>query len=479
VRLTLLLILGFLAIAGGGFYFLLREIHDDVERQYAQAAEEPMVDMAHLFASMLEVDLKEGRIDPSHLAQSFDRAYQRRFRARIYHLEKSRLFTHIYVTGPDGVVMFDSDEGRREGEDFSGWRDVQRTLEGHYGARSTRIDPDDSLSSVFHVAAPIHWRDEIVGVVSVSRPESAMAMFVTETRRIILTSGVITGLVVIGLGSIYAYWLLRPISHLTRYAQAVEHGERAARPRRLGRGELRRLGKALQRMREALEGRRYVQNYVQTLTHELKSPLAAIRGAAELLDEDMPREKRSRFLANIRSETTRSEDLVRRLLQLAAVESRRSLEAPEEIDLVDLIRGEIERIQLLLEPKSLRIAFDPAETAGRMVQGDRFLLRTALHNLLTNAADFSPEHGVIEVACPVRDGNVEIRVTDHGPGIPAYAKPKVFDRFFSLKHTVSGRKGSGLGLCFVKEAVELHGGSVELLDREPSGTIVRIILPAG
>jgi len=474
VRLTILVILGSLLIAIGGFVYIVRAVYQDVERQYAQAAEEPMVDMAHLFAAFLETDLAEGRLDPTRFRHAFQAAYRREFDARIYQLHKTELFTHVYVADATGLVLFDSQDGAREGQDYSRQREFYLTRRGHYGARSARLDPDNSLTSVFYIAAPIRWQNQIVGVVSVSRPESTMGSFVDETRATILRAGILAAAVVAILGALWTYALLRPISHLTRYARAIERGERVKSPPH-GRAELRTLGQALEAMRDALEGRQYVENYIQTLTHELKSPLAAIRGAAELLDEEMPREKRARFLANIRNETARSEDLVRRLLQLAALESRKAVEEPEALDLADVIEEEIGHLQPLLEARELRLEWSARPVA---FSGDRFALQTAVHNLLTNAMDFSPNGETIAVECRRVEGFVEVEVRDRGPGIPEYAREKVFDRFYSLKHTVSGRKSSGLGLSFVKEAAELHGGTIELLANEPTGVRAVLRLPA-
>tara|TARA_R110002096_G_scaffold4501_17_gene21159 strand:- start:7687 stop:9126 length:1440 start_codon:yes stop_codon:yes gene_type:complete len=477
MRLTLFVIAGFLAIALTGFYFLLRSVYDDVERQYAQAAEEPMVDMAHLFAALIETEINEGVIDPARFRDAFDRAYSRELRAKIYNLVKTKLFTHVYITDANGIVLFDSERPDNVGEDFTEWRDVSLTLKGRYGARSSRTVSDNSLTSVLFVAAPIYAKGDIIGVVSVSRPEEyTMGMFVRETRDTILKSGIWAAIVVVVLGAAWTYWLLRPISQLTDYAKAVRFGERVELPK-LGNAELRGLGQALEEMRDALEGKQYVETYVQTLTHELKSPLAAIRGAAELLDEEMPREKRSRFLENIRDETKRSEDLVRRLLQLAALESRKSLNKSESIDMVELIQSEIERVQPLLAARSLHISLDAGQAPKATVHGDRFTLQTALHNLLANAIDFSPEDGEVVIQYRVTEDEVTIRICDSGPGIPDYAETKVFDRFYSLKHTISGKKSSGLGLCFVKEAADLHNGSIRLEPNDPTGVCAILSLP--
>ena len=94
------------------------------------------------------------------------------------------------------------------------------------------------------------------------------------------------------------------------------------------------------------------------------------------------------------------------------------------------------------------------------------MLRIAVRNLLNNAIDFSPSGGVISINCGAQDnGRPVVSITDEGPGIPDYALDKIFDRFYSLKNQETSRKGSGIGLCFVKEAMELHGGTATLQNR--------------
>jgi two-component system sensor histidine kinase CreC len=101
------------------------------------------------------------------------------------------------------------------------------------------------------------------------------------------------------------------------------------------------------------------------------------------------------------------------------------------------------------------------------VIGEPFLLEIAFTNLLQNALDFTaPGDRIhIHIRCPDQAPWAEIEIQDEGPGIPAYALPRLFDRFYSLKRPETGRKSSGLGLCFVREAVELHGGTVTIANR--------------
>jgi two-component system sensor histidine kinase CreC len=112
------------------------------------------------------------------------------------------------------------------------------------------------------------------------------------------------------------------------------------------------------------------------------------------------------------------------------------------------------------------------------VLGEQALLHRALLNLLENAVDFSPPGSSVEVTLETNPKDqAVISIRDRGPGLPDYAQPRLFERFYSLKHQLTGRKGTGLGLCFVKEATELHHGRVTLSNHPNGGAIAVLILP--
>ncbi|MEM7602508.1 MAG: ATP-binding protein, partial [Verrucomicrobiota bacterium] len=266
--------------------------------------------------------------------------------------------------------------------------------------------------------------------------------------------------------------VLYPIRKITRQALRIAGGEQKRLPA-TGVGELRTLSVALEEMRSELEGKHYVEHYVQALTHELKSPLAAIRGAAELIDESMPEEKRMRFLDNILSETTKSEDMVRRLVQLASVESQSVLSKEEEISIGALVSEELAGLSAIIETRELDVWSIGLDQDHRIL-GDPLMLRIAVRNGLNNAFDFSPSSGKVEVEI-VREGEVIcLSVRDQGPGLPDFAKGRAFERFYSLKNEATGRKGSGIGLTFVRATMELHGGSAILTNRNGGGAVLEL-----
>ncbi len=467
------ILIGFLVLLAMGLFAFDDSLSRRVERQYLEAAEESMVDVAQLYAARIE----SSGFDIAVLRREWDAARKREFSAKIYGFTKTTMDMNAYVTDARGVVVFDSDGGRAEGQDFRGKRDVAITLAGGYGARSTHIDPEDEDSSVMFIGAPIRRDGQIVGAVSVSKPQRSLFNFRDSTRIWIRSVGLVYFAAVAAGAYLVITLFSRPIRRLTEYAHAVARGERAVLPQG-GSPEAATLARAFEGMRDALENRSYVENYVQTLTHEMKSPVAAIRGAAELLHEELPAERRGKFVENIQAEARRLQNIIDRLLALASLESRKKLEHAAPIPLAELARSVCAELQPSAEARGLRVEIECE--ARPEVLGEAFLLESALNNLLQNAVDFSPEGGKIRVrvGCDASGLGATVTVEDEGTGIPDYALPRLFERFYSLQRPGTGRKSSGLGLCFVREAVALHGGTVQVENRvDGRGAIAKLQIP--
>jgi two-component system sensor histidine kinase CreC len=236
------------------------------------------------------------------------------------------------------------------------------------------------------------------------------------------------------------------------------------------------LGAAFDEMRDALDGRKYIENYVQTLTHEVKSPIAAIRGAAQLMREEMPAEQRDKFLRNIEAETVRAQEIVDRLLLLSAVEAKRALDERKPTELRQVIEKAVASIADQAAAKKIVLTTEIAPDSC-VLPADEFLLEKAILNLLQNAVAFAPIGGRVVVTLNQNDSHSVLRVEDNGPGIPGYAESKVFERFFSLPRPDTGKKSSGLGLAFVREVVWLHEGSIDLRNGDAGGVVAQITLP--
>jgi two-component system, OmpR family, sensor histidine kinase CreC len=464
-----------------GVGWLMWRLLADIDPRYRESAEESLVEVAHLMASQIErrwderaVTPAEPAIDVAVLEPLFRDLYARQLDAEIFGFRKTRIELRMTVVDAEGRVVFDS-LGRSVGDDHSRWRDVRLALDGKYGARTTPDLVNDATTAVMYVAAPLKRDGAIVGAVSVGKPAQSFGQYVEAARRKTIVIGITSVLAVALLVVILSLWLVRPfglIADYVRYARA----QRTLSLPRLTRRAVHTLGAAYHEMRDALVGRNYVADYVQTLTHELKSPLSAIRGAAELLHErEMPAQDRARFVANIERETARIQELVDRMMELAALESRRTLERSEPVALRALLEERVASANAAGAPRAMTVTLDAP--ADAVVEGDALLLQRAVGNLLDNALDFSPDGGRIEVALVAGTKQAEVRVRDHGPGIPDYADERVFEKFYSLARPGTQRRSTGLGLPFVREVASLHGGRIALRNADGGGAMATLTLP--
>lgn len=465
---------GFFLLLAIVAYALLNAVFDELMPAFSRATEETLVDTANVLAEVIVDDMRQAGTPMSGFSSAMNRYLGRRLDAQIYESRKTDPELRVYVTDTSGTVVFDS-TGRDLGANYSHWNDVYLTLRGEYGARSTRDDEQDEFSSVYFVAAPIRDGDELIGVVSVGKPARALLPYLQESERRIRLAviALVAGGVV--LSALLAYWMSRSVRKLTSYAQAVSRGD-PARPPDLREPELAELSAAMAKMREELEGREYVENTINALTHELKSPLAAIRAAVELLRENPEGSVRNNFLDNVDSESRRLQAIAERLLQLASIEKR---DAPAEIrsfDLVSVVKRALAARRLRAGESNL--TFETELPDSLMVDGDEFLLEQAVANLLDNAIDFAAGGKLIRTTLAKEGGKAVLRVRDFGAGIPGFALGKIYERFYSLPRPGSGKKSTGLGLSFVREIMRLHGGEAKVVNAESGGVMASMVLPA-
>ncbi|BDU78389.1 two-component system sensor histidine kinase CreC [Mesoterricola sediminis] len=474
MRLGIRLLLGVFLIAGLSAWFVLSIFSKEVKPGVRQGMEVALVDTANLLAEFAAEDLAAGRIERGRLAEAVARYRTRQVRASIWGLTKARMDFQVYVTDGAGIVRYDS-EGAAVGRDYSRWTDVGRTLQGAYGARATRMDPADPRTSAMYVGAPVLRDGRVLGVLTVISPTASVQPYARRSEHRIRSAGLVLLGASLFIGAVLTWWLTRDVARLRSYARTAGSGGRTPLPA-LGSPELRELGEALESMRTRLDGRAYVERYVHTLTHEMKSPLSAIRGAAELLREPLPEADRARFADNVLEQARRMRALVDRMLALAELQHRQGLHNPAQVDLRDLAEraAAARRPQAEARGLGLRVVGEGAAP----VRGEAFLLEQAVGNLVDNALSFAPAGSQVVLAVERRPGSVRITVRDAGPGLPDFALDKVFTPFFSLARPDGATRGTGLGLCFVREIAELHGGSAALVNAPGGGALATLALPA-
>ncbi|ABB11027.1 two-component system sensor histidine kinase CreC [Burkholderia lata] len=481
MHIGLRIFFGFFLIVGLAALITLRVFVQEVKPGVREAMEDTLVDTAQVLATLAAADMANGHIADGVFARQLSNLHERPISANVWGVQKNTIGYRLYITDAHGIVRYDS-SGKAVGQDYSRWNDVYRTLRGEYGARSTRSDPNDDSSTVMHVAAPIRRGNEIIGVLTIAKPNQTVAPFIARSQRKIMLYGALLmgGAILIGVAC--TWWLVVGLRRLQRYARAIAAGERADMPLQ-GASELAELGRAVESMHQRLEDRQYVETYIHTLTHEMKSPLAAISGAAELLQEEMPVANRRRFTENIRRQAGRLEQMIRKLLALAEVEQKQRLSVREPVALRPVLEQLVDDIEPRARQRGVNLAIDAHDAADpAVVEGDPFLLRQALGNLLDNALDFAPRGSTIRIALerqPAGKAHVAVvRVADDGPGVPDYALARVFERFYSLPRPDGQDRSTGLGLCFVREVAMLHRGQVALANRDDGGACATLTLPS-
>jgi two-component system sensor histidine kinase GlrK len=245
-----------------------------------------------------------------------------------------------------------------------------------------------------------------------------------------------------------------------------------------GPGDLRTLGERLDWLRAQLfELDVEKQRFLRHVSHELKTPLTAIREGSELLSDEIggPLTAQQREIAGIlRENSLRLQKMIENLLHYTAVQYKKPQLKIEKVELGALMDEVLENYALTLKSKQIQILreFQPAH-----MRGDQEKLRTVMDNLISNAVKYTPLNGSIRISIQQEEQSGVIEVHDGGPGVMAADRAKLFDPFYRGDGMYDSLvSGSGLGLSIAKEYVEAHGGEILLLPSE-QGAHFRVRLP--
>lgn len=472
MRLGLRLFFAFFLINGLAAFFVLRVFMVEIKPSVRKVTEDTLVETAYALSALASTDMANGQFQPGH-GGSFTRQLshytERPIQIWIWDSRKTSLDLRVTVTDAQGKVLFDS-QGRDEGADYSRWRDVYLTLRGEYGARTTRAFKEDEASSVMYVSAPILVNGKIAGVLTASKPSRSVQKIIDSAERKILRGGLLFVLLSAGVGFGVTWWFVLHVRRLRNYAQQVQaptlhesiHPDQASTPAAIPHmpGELGELAQAMDTMRKRLEGRDYIEGYVRALTHELKSPVAAIRGAGELLQDDLPKADRQMFAQQVVDQSLRLQNLIDQLLQLSQLEQRQQLDSSHSCSLMQCAESAVDALYSQAAQRQIKLQLQGVDSTGPWEAG---LVQLAISNLLQNALDFSPDGGCISITLSPH----HLVVRDQGPGVPPALLGRLGERFFTTARPNGERSGTGLGLSIVTRIMHLHGGSMQLRNMTP------------
>ncbi|CAN5144528.1 ATP-binding protein [soil metagenome] len=219
------------------------------------------------------------------------------------------------------------------------------------------------------------------------------------------------------------------------------------------------------------------RDFVANISHELKTPIGAVGLLAEALvsASDEP-EQVKRFAKRLTKESERLARITQEIIELSRLQATDALAKAELVDVDSVIAQAIDQNRVLADSHKVQLV--SGGDAGAEVYGDETLLAVALHNLVSNAIQYSPKSTRVGIGVSDNDGVVEIAVTDQGVGIPDEDQDRVFERFFRTDPARSRNTGgSGLGLSIVKHVVQNHGGDVRVWSQPGHGSTFTIRLP--
>ncbi len=409
---------------------------------------------------------------------SFARIYERQLLAALESdmIHEAEL---VRATHPDPatLVAAERDTGMwirvldASGGEFASRPEVAAALHGRYGAATRLVGTRDTRSSdvmyrsppdgvYLFVALPVQGG----GAVYVRRSTRDVKLELIHLRGSMIRVGLVALAITALLTLVLSTTIARPLARLTRRAQRIA-ARQAAPPDKLDarHDEIGQLARAVTAMTDELERRaRDARSLAADISHELKTPLSGIRGAAELLRDGIDdAEQRDRFLAMIADDGARIDRIVSRLLELARVEDDRSSGAP--VDVAELAQACGARAWAV----PVDVEVEPAITAGRAPA-----IASAIDNLVANAVQHA-DPGSRGRARVTRGTRIRVEVENHGPALSEAARARVWDRFYSTR-TAAG--GSGQTLAIVRSVALAHGGAYGVqVHRRRDDVLVRVL----
>lgn len=283
-----------------------------------------------------------------------------------------------------------------------------------------------------------------------------------------------------GVSVLAATLIARPVRELESAVGRLGEGDFQAPVVVRGPDDLERLGQRLEWLRQQLNALEIQKSrFLRHVSHELKTPLTALREGAELLADGTVGELspgQQEVVAILQGKSRQLQAMIERLLDV-----QRALDAlgqlrPQTLDLADLVQGCVADHRLAAQVRQLEFV---VEGGPLWIRADREKLATVLDNLVSNAVKYSPEGGMIAIALKVVGNLACLDVQDQGPGVAPADRERIFDWFYlgGSRPVLNGIPGSGLGLAIAQELAQAHHGRLELLPQGPPGAVFRLSLP--
>ena len=403
-----------------------------------------------------------------------DRLNQENVAAAMAVVEETGL-SRVLVTDSAGQVLYDTRETLGAVGKYTFYSEIVQALEG-YDAFSCSYR-DGAFRS--RAASPVLYQNRIIGSVYAYEYDTEQAELLEGLQSNLLKLSGIIALSVVALSFILSRMLTRKISALLTGIRKVREGAYEHRTHIPGRDEIAQIGEEFNSLTDRLQTTETLRRrFVSDASHELKTPLAAIRLLTDsiLQTGNMDMETVRDFVTDIGSEAERLSRITEDLLRLTRLDSNQ-VDPPEVVEVAPVLEQVMRMMSLLAQEKGTELT---CQTGGDCrVLATKGEVHQVIYNLTDNAVKYSGSHGSVRVELR-RDGNdVVLTVADNGPGIPEEDLPRVFERFYRVDKARSrAAGGTGLGLSIVQDTVTKRGGTVSAANRPEGGAVFTVRWPA-
>ena len=383
--------------------------------------------------------------------------------------------SRILVTDETGRVLYDTRETGSAVGEYAFYTEIVQALLGSDVFTSTY--QNGAFRS--RASSPVLYQSQVIGAVYAYEYDTEQAALLEGLQANLLRLSAVIGVAVLVLSVVLSRVLTRKIGQLLTAIRQVREGAYSHRAEIAGHDEIAQIGQEFNSLTDRLQTTENARRrFVSDASHELKTPLAAIRLLSDsiLQTEHMDPATTREFVADIGAEAERLSRITEDLLRLTRLDSG-VLEKPVEVEVLPVLEQVMRMMSLVAQEKQVELTYTAEPGCTVLATPDE--LHQVIYNLTDNAVKYTGAGGAVQVALSRREENVILTVADNGTGIPEEDLPRIFERFYRVDKARSrAAGGTGLGLSIVSDTVKRRGGTVEAANRPEGGSVFTVRWPA-
>ena len=383
--------------------------------------------------------------------------------------------SRILVSDASGLILYDTRESRDALGNYVFYSELVLALSGN--DVFTCIYEKGAFRS--RAASPVLYQNQIIGAVYAYEYDRTQAALLEGLQSNLMRISIAMGIAVLALSLLLSAMLARKIGALLTAIREVREGAYSQRARIFGRDEIAQIGQEFNSLTDRLQVTENARRrFVSDASHELKTPLAAIRLLSDsiLQTDNIDMATTREFVSDIGAEAERLSRITEDLLRLSRLDSG-ILDAPAPVDILPVLEQVMRMMSLVAQEKGVDLTYHAEENC--IVSSTKDEIYQVIYNLTDNAVKYTPSGGAAQVTLRREEKEVVLKVEDNGSGIPEEDLPRIFQRFYRVDKARSrAAGGTGLGLSIVSDTVTRRGGTVEADNRFLGGAVFTVRWPA-